>query len=136
MKSWILYAAAVAAVMAVAAVYTAFADSGGQNVRNIEFLASYGWETGGRYIEKEKVVLPKNLDAVYENYNRLQKEAGLDIEPYLGQECVRYTYEVKNYPDKSETGVRANLLCCGEVIIAGDIMTTRLDGFMISLAGS
>ncbi len=136
MKSWILYAAAVTAVIVVAAIYTAFADSGGQNVRNIEFLASYGWETGGRYIEKEKVTLPDTLDDVYDNYNRLQKKVGLDIKPYLGKECVRYTYEVKNYPDKSEKGVRANLLCCGETIIAGDIMTTRLDGFMVSLSGT
>lgn len=134
MKNWILYSLVVIIIAGITSVYVAFADGGSQNIRNIEFLRSYGWEASGNYIEKVQVTLPDEMDDVYENYNKLQLKAGLDITPYLGKTCTRYTYEIKNYPEDVGETVRANLLCYEKTIISGDIMTVSLGGFMISLA--
>ena len=101
---------------------------------NIEFLGEYGWEVTGDCVEKEKVEIPEVFDEVYNNYNSLQKLAGLDILGYKGTTAIRYTYIVTNFPDLSdEKEIRANVLTVNGRPIAGDIMTVSLDGFMYSL---
>ena len=77
--------------------------------------------------------LPDAPDDVYNQYNRIQLEAGLDLTPYYGSECVRYTYIVLNYPEQTDSEVRANVLCVDGKPVAGDIMTVASDGFMRSL---
>ena len=104
-----------------------------KNADNIEFLKSYGWEVKKRPLEKENVKIPEQFDAVYENYNKLQIEAGLDLSDFRGKTGVRYTYEVTNYPIKVKSTVRANIIVIDNMPAAGDIMTTDLDGFMHSL---
>ena len=93
----------------------------------------YGWIVSSRAVERVKVRLPDTPDDVYNQYNRIQLEAGLDLTPYYGSECVRYTYIVLNYPEPTGSEVRANVLCAGGKPIAGDIMTVEADGFMRSL---
>ncbi len=46
-----------------------------------------------------------------------------------GKTAKRWTYRVLNYPD-AEGEVVANLLLCGNRIIACDISSTELGGFM------
>ncbi len=81
-------------------------------------------------MEEEEVIIPLPLDSVYEEYNRLQKEIGLDLTFYQGEKAVRYTYSVKNHPDSEGRQVRANILVSDGKMIAGDIMVTALDGYM------
>ena len=101
---------------------------------NIEFLSEYGWEVSGECIERERVEIPENFDDVYNNYNDLQKLAGLDISNYKGEKAIRSTYIVTNFPDaKEEKEIRANVLSVKGKPIAGDVMTIALDGFMVSL---
>ncbi len=101
---------------------------------NIEFLSSYGWEVTGDCIEKEKVEIPDVFDGVYDDYNSLQKLAGLDITDYKGKKAIRYTYIVTNFPNNSEEKeIRANVLSVKGKPVAGDIMTVSFDGFMYSL---
>lgn len=97
------------------------------------FLASYGWEVSGDSIEQVDITIPKVLDKVYEGYNNIQKEAGMDLIPYLGKKAVRYTYIVTNHSLSDDGGVRANLLVCEGKVIAGDIMNPSLYGFMLPL---
>lgn len=96
------------------------------------FLGSYGWETG-ECIEKQQVIIPEPFDLVYENYNLLQKEAGLDLEPYMGKYGVRYTYEVTNYSYDPGEPVRANVIIIDGECVGGDICTVSLGGFIHSL---
>ncbi|MCX7715531.1 MAG: DUF4830 domain-containing protein [Clostridia bacterium] len=131
MKKMLLYAAAVILIAAITAIFVVFAQP--SNDKNIEFLKLYNWEVDKDYIEKEEIVLPKEFDDVYKNYNELQKEAGLDLEPYKGKKAVRYTYIVLNYPEAVDEPVRANVLCVDGIPVAGDIMTVSLRGFMHSL---
>lgn len=98
------------------------------------FFSSYGFTLSPKPIETETVILPTKLTPVYENYNVIQKKAGLDIIPYLSKKVKRYTYEVLNFPFETSEKVLANVLIYKNKIIAADIMTTSLDGFMLSPA--
>ena len=126
-KFYYIAAAALAAILIVC--YAVFADEEGEIVA---FLNSIGYEVSERPIEREEIRIPKPLDLVFENYNKIQKSSGFYLKPYEGREGIRYTSEVKNYPVDID-GVRANVLVIGGEIVGGDICTVRLDGFMHGL---
>ena len=104
-----------------------------KNKDNIEFLRSYGWEVKKKPIEKVEVIIPSEFDDVYNNYNQIQLQAGLNLENYKGKKGIRYTYEVTNYPKEISDTVRANIIIIDNTPVAGDIMTTNINGFMHSL---
>ena len=79
------------------------------------------------------IVIPTNFDATYDTYNNIQLAQGLDLSKYKGKKAVKYTYKVTNYPDNAET-VNANLIVVDETIIAGDVSSTSLGGFMHGFA--
>ncbi|MBS7299355.1 MAG: DUF4830 domain-containing protein, partial [Eubacteriales bacterium] len=103
------------------------------NSNNIEFLASYGWIVSSTPTERTTVILPVVPDDVFNAYNKLQQEAGLNLNDYYGKHLTRYTYIVLNYPEITGETVFANLLLYEGKIVAGDIMTVSSDGFMHSL---
>lgn len=94
-------------------------------------LASFGWKTSG-LISQEQVTLPETFGPTYDDFLKLQEDAGFHLSPYAGKTVTRYTYGIQNYPT-GEDGVYADLLVCNRVIIGGDIRTASLDGFMTSL---
>lgn len=98
-----------------------------------EFIISYGWQVDAEPVEVTEVLLPKKFDDVYTAYNNMQKEQGFDLEKYAGKRAKRYTYVVHNYPDYSG-GVRLNIVVQGNKIIAGDVCSLELDGFMHGLS--
>lgn len=127
-----MYFAAVLIIAITAFAFVAFASSE-IDMRNKEFLESYGWQTNGRAVDKANVIIPDPFDLVYESYNKFQLEAGLDLEPYKGMRGVRYTYIVENYPKDVGEEVRANIICINGEPVGGDIMTVSINGFMHSL---
>ena len=130
MKKMIVYLLTVFFIVVIGAVCIIFCESPQDGAA--EFLKSYGWETG-EIIEEEKIKIPLEFDTIYSDYNELQKQAGLDLLEYRGKDAVRYTYEIKNFPYDTSSKVRANVIVVGERIVAGDIMTVELGGFMYSL---
>lgn len=130
-KKVMMYFAAIVVIIMTALVSVLFASGAGNS--QIEFLSGYGWEVSPRAIEKAEVIIPNPFDRVYENYNELQLRAGLDLRPYMGMRCMRYTYTVTNYPRDIGEEVRANVLCVDGVPVGGDIMTVSYYGFMHSL---
>ncbi len=103
------------------------------NEDRIDFLKQFGWEVEGLPVEIVEVQLPEEFDQVYINYNEYQKEIGLDLRKYRGKRAKRYTYRIINYPEPIEDDVRANILVYKNRVIAGDIMTIPIGGFMHSL---
>lgn len=107
-----------------------------QTVRNEEerqaYINGYGWKTADKSIEISEILIPEEFDAVYKNYNEIQKEQGFNLQKYCGQRAMLYTYEVLNYPT-GEQGVRLNLLVHNNRVIGGDVCSVRLDGFMHGL---
>ncbi len=100
-----------------------------------EFLQQFGWEVDIPAIEAETFTLPATFDTVYTRYNKMQSSIGLDLTPYMGKTVERRTYTVRNHPKSGTEHVRANLFLYENTVIAGDIMSVKLDGFMHSLAG-
>ena len=126
------YVITVAVIIFIGAVCIVFASD--EDEKNIDFLESYGWRVDENHIEKEALKIPDIFDEVYNNYNALQKLSGLDLSDYKGKDAIRYTYIVKNFPQKTDQAVRANVLCVDQNPVAGDIMTVKIDGFMYSLS--
>jgi hypothetical protein len=118
---------------ATAVVFCVFAD-GSEADKCREFLLGYGWSTEDKPNERADVNIPAELDEVYKSYNIIQREAGLDITPYLGMSAARYTFTVTNYPIDVGEPVYANVLCVNGEPVAGDIMTVSINGFMHSLS--
>lgn len=102
------------------------------NEQRAEYLKSLGWEIDPEPLEEQTIIIPKEFSEIYNEYNALQAEQGFDLTKYAGKEAVRYTYSVLNYPDDSADVVADIIVYRGQVI-AGDIQSTLLDGFMATL---
>lgn len=82
----------------------------------------------------ENIEIPTVFSSVYENYNLLQKRAGMDLTPYKGQQVVRYTYKLLL---SGREDVYAHLLQKGDCIIGGDITALSVeDGYELPLLRS
>lgn len=101
------------------------------NSERVEFLNSFGWEVDAEPIEEETVVIPRKLSDVYADYNNIQKKQGFDLTKFGGMEAVRYTYKVLNYP--GENNVVADIIVFRNEVIAADVQSAALDGFMHGL---
>ncbi len=97
-----------------------------------EFIESFGWEIEPAPAEVQEVIIPKEFDDVYKEYNAMQKLQGLDLEPYAGERCKRYSFTVTNHPEQKEN-VRCNLLMSGDKVVGGDICSLDPGGFMHGL---
>ena len=98
----------------------------------VAYLESLGWEADPAPTETLTFSLPQPLSEAYEEYNQLQLEQGFDLTPYAGMQVSRYSYAVHNYPGFPDQ-VQADLYVCGDVIIAGDILSYGDQGFVATL---
>ncbi len=94
-----------------------------------QYLLSLGWEVDGSTEEHKSVLIPDTLEGVMEDYNKMQLSQGLDLAKHLGERCDQYSYQVTNYRGYDGT-VLVTIYIQGREVIAGDIHTTALDGFM------
>lgn len=99
------------------------------NEQRIELLNNYGWQVNSEPVEICDIKIPTVFNDVYEKYNQIQKDQGLDLKKYMGKACKRFSYDVTNYPNYSGN-VRANILVIEDKVVAGDISSVNLDGFM------
>ena len=98
----------------------------------LRFLSQYGWEVDPESEEHKSVIIPDSLAGIIDNYNDMQLEQGFDLRKHLGVRCEQYSYTVKNYPG-SEQRALATLYVQGRQVIAGDVHSTALNGFMQGL---
>ena len=99
------------------------------NNSRINFLEQFNIKVKPEPIETSEIKIPTQFNKVYENYNKIQKENGLNLEKYKGKTCIKYTYSVLNYKDRPD-GVLANIFVFENKVIAGDICSLEIDGFM------
>ena len=97
------------------------------------FLQQFGWEIDLSSEDVRTVQLPNVLEGMLLRYNEIQLEQGYDLTRHLGENCRQYTYRITNYPDPEQT-VLATLYVQGEHVIAGDIHSTALNGFLQGLS--
>lgn len=95
----------------------------------ISYLAALGWEADPQTEQAQEVVIPRIFSGVFADYNKLQKQQGFDLSTYAGMDCTVYSYRVTNYAGTDDT-VLAQLYIYKNRVIAGDIHSTAMDGFM------
>ncbi len=98
----------------------------------VNFLAQFGWQVKPSAVASVEVSVPEEFDKIFTAYNELQKRQGLDLTKFKGKNVQRYTYEVTNY-DGYDGTVYANILVYRNKVIAGDICSADVKGFMHGL---
>ena len=95
------------------------------------YLHALGWEIDPATEDVRETSVPETFDAMMQDYNALQREQGFDLTPYRGMPVTVVTYEVTNCPDMENVCV--TLWICDNVVIAGDVHSTAMDGFMYGI---
>ena len=103
------------------------------NEQRLEYIAAFGWVVEPEPVEIIEIIIPTQFDALYEEYNAMQKQMGYDLSRHAGRRGKRYTYVVTNYPGQTQD-VRLNLLVRDNRVIGGDVYSPGPDGFMHGLA--
>jgi hypothetical protein len=103
------------------------------NEDRINFLKQFSWEVKSTVSEEVSVTIPRDFDAIFTAYNKLQEKQGFNLQKFKGKDVVRYTYEITNYPDYSGT-VYANILVYKNKVIAADVCTADINGFVHGLS--
>ncbi len=105
------------------------------NEERVALIKSYGWEVEETPAEEAKVTIPAEFDRVMESYNRIQRQQGFDLSKYRNRDMMRYTYRITNYPDYNGT-VYCNLLIYKNRVVAADICSSDVNGFIAGLKGT
>ena len=103
------------------------------NEQRVQYIQGFGWTVDAQPIEVVEVNIPRAFNAVYNNYNELQKKQGFNLLPYRGRRVKRWTYRITNYPGVTDE-VRCNLLIYDDRVIGGDVSTVAISGFMHGLS--
>ncbi len=101
------------------------------NKDRVEFLKSFGWEEDEAPLETMEVRIPQEFDGVYAEYNELQKKQGYNLEKHSGKKVMRYTYKINNH--KQDEDAVANIIVYKNKLIAGDVCSPKMGGFMHGL---
>jgi hypothetical protein len=109
-------------------------DNLSTNIDRVAYLETLGWLVDEAPLEAVDVVIPGEFTGAYLQYAELQTKQGFNLSNYAGQRATRYTYKVLNYPTQ-ETDILADIIVCGTVLIAGDIQSPSLNGFMHEIVG-
>lgn len=99
----------------------------------LAYLESYGWLVNQEPLAVEELLVPKEMGSEYADYLSLQESQGFDLAKYAGKTVKRYTYQVLNYPT-GEQGVQVSLLLYKNTVVAADVLSPALNGFMHGLA--
>ena len=92
------------------------------------YLHDLGWEIDPASEDIREIKVPKAFDRTMADYNTLQREQGFDLLPYAGMPVTIVTYALSDQPETFVT-----LWICDGVVIAGDVHSTAMDGFMYGI---
>jgi hypothetical protein len=95
----------------------------------VAFLAAHGWTAVIDSEECQEVVIPKEFDGIFEEYNALQKGQGFNLTRYKGKRVMRYIYQIENHPG-GRSPVYASILIYRNTVIGGDLQNPSPDGFI------
>jgi hypothetical protein len=98
-----------------------------------EFLEQYGWELSENPISVRTVEIPAEFSQTYLEYNELQISQGFDLTEYRAMTATVYTFRILNHP--SSNCVFANVLAVNGIVVAGDVVSYAIDGFLTGLDG-
>lgn len=111
-------------------IFGVFNIDNATNSMIVEYVTNLGWEVNPSPAEISHITIPNQFDEVYETYNSVQKASGFDLTPFRGKRVVRYTYQLKNHIHSNDSRVFLGVMVYESRIIAGDISSTDINGFM------
>lgn len=136
-KSAIVFIIVIGALMVAAVIILSIPGSGFGLSEIIDvstpagrekYLNSFGWEIDLSSEECRDITLPREFDGIMDDYAKMQYEQGFCLYDYAGFDCKQYTYTVTNY--ENDCPVYATLYIRNHRVIAGDIHSATIDGFM------
>ncbi|MDD6188078.1 MAG: DUF4830 domain-containing protein [Clostridiales bacterium] len=123
-------------IVAIVVLLNVVGGSSSQKIRSSDdaaaYLRSLGWQVSPTPLEVQQIVIPRDFSGVYESYIALQHKQGFKLEEYGGMSATRYTFRILNYPS-GEDCIVADIIVYGSGVIAGDVQSTAIDGFMEGL---
>ena len=121
----------ITAVTALICTVSADEPDGSTPEKITRFISECGYSVSAPITKA--VTIPDEFGKVYENYNALQKKQGFDLSRHKGKSAVSYTFSVIGYVDRNgniDTDVQIHIIVCDGKIVAADIASTKLNGFM------
>ncbi len=118
------------AIILLMIIVALFSIDNATNEMIVDYIKGLGWEIETTPKEITHLTIPKNFDAVYETYSAVQKHSGFNFEEFKGKNVTRYTYLVLNHKASESSRVVAGIFVYEDTIIAGDISSTDMNGFM------
>lgn len=121
----------ITAVTAIICTVSADEPDGSTAALVTAFIEENGYKVSSP-VTKE-ITIPVEFSDVYENYNSIQRKQGFDLRRHKGKNAVSYTFNVIGYVDKDgniDNDVQIHIIVCEGRIVAADIASTKLDGFM------
>ena len=125
---------AITAITAIICTVSADEPDGSTPEKITAFISECGYSVSSPVTKA--ITIPSQFSDVYENYNNLQKKQGFDLSRHKGKSAVSYTFTVIGYVDENgniDPDVQIHIIVCDEKIVAADIASTKLDGFMKEL---
>ena len=101
------------------------------NLSVLAYIESFDIEVLKEGLKEDEIKVPATFNDVYNNYNKIQKEQGFDLENYKGKTLKRYTYPVINIED--ETPHFVEVLTFDGIIVAADVYSTSIEGSIRAL---
>lgn len=99
------------------------------NEDRVAWLQSMGWEVEAEPSSELSVVIPEKFDEIYSQYAVMQRQCGFRLDRHKGRTAQKYSYTVLNYGGGKEHAV-ASILQRGDKVIAADLSSARLGGFL------
>ena len=98
-----------------------------KNISEIKHLAeNFGINIADDSPIIENIRIPMQFNSVYQEYNSLQHDIGMDLEKYRGESCTKYTF------DMDENFV-LNIIVYNNHFIGGDISEKDFNGIIKSI---
>ena len=101
------------------------------NLSVLAYIESFDIDVLKEGLKEDEIKVPTTFNDVYNNYNKIQKEQGFDLENYKGKTLKRYTYPMINIEDEGSLFVE--VLTFDGIIVAADIYSTNIGGSIRTL---
>lgn len=99
----------------------------------VEEFAEQFYEVDELYSLQE-IYVPVEFNDKYEHYNDLQKQQGLDLEPYKGEKCKLYMYSLSDFKIDGEDTFMS-VIVYRDRVIGGDISNQVMGGESLTFNG-
>lgn len=100
---------------------------GSTNTLRVNYISGLGLIADDNSATFKEIIIPQKFNAVYKNYNTLQKEAGFNLSDFKGESATVYTFNIKS------SELLVHLIVKDGKIIGGDIADVNFRGDMLPL---